>query len=276
MSMKKSRRGRCRAKRTTSSAGIMSENILCALVGGLVAGVVFGGQPTQAQDAYPTWFKTMPPGDEVVWAVGYGPGYGDVSMGTPDAKSDAYEALRRAVRVVILGQKLYEAAPGYRASIQGEDVVEAGLPDTLRSVAYVDSTIAAGMTLVLAAWTRDDPPSTSPMTGRTSFSRSPPAWVRKELEGENLGTNRAVGIARRYYNVENSWTQAEERARNKLAFRVASKVRGLNKSTEDWRHDVRSLTTGVDLRRVQVRARWADDEHCYVLVEGEVEDILVK
>lgn len=260
----------------TSSAGIDWENILCALVGGLVAGVVFGGQPAQAQDAYPTWFKTMPSGDEVLWAVGYARGYEDVSKGTPDAKSDAYEALRRAVRVVVLGEKLYEAAPGYRGSIQGEKVVETGVPDTLRSVAYVDSTVAAGMTLVLAAWARERPPSTSPMTGRTSFSQSPPAWVRKELEGETLGTNRAVGIAQRYYNLENSWEQAEERARNELAFRVASRVRGLNKSTEDWRHDVQSLTTGVDLRRVQVRARWADDEHCYVLVEGEVEDILVK
>lgn len=274
--MRRSRSSRCPDNRTTSRVAIVWEKVLFALGGVLVVGGILGGQPTQAQDAYPTWFRQMPQGDEGLWAVGYAPGYGDVSRGTPAAKSDAYEALRRAVRVVVLGEKLYEAAPGYRASIQGEDVVETGLPDTLRSVSYVDSTTAAGMTLVLAAWARENAPSTSLVTERLSFSRSPPSWVRKELEGEELGTNRVVGIARRYYNVENSWKLAEERARHKLAFRAASKVRGLEKSTEDWRHDVRSLTTGVDLRRVQVRARWADDDHCYVLVEGEVDDILVK
>lgn len=232
-----------------------------------------GGQRVQAQAAYPTWFRAPPSSDSVLWAVGYAPGYADLQDGMPAAKTNAYESLRRARRVVVMGEKLYESAPGYGTAAQGEDFVELGRPDTLRSVAYVDSAKAGGMTLVLAAWPGDRTVSAPP--GRAPFSESRPAWVQASLNG-SLEGSRAVGVAPRYYNLETSWRRAEKRARQKLAFQAATSVRSLDKKTEDWRHDVRSVTTGVDLRRLQVRARWADDEHCYVLVEARVEEILVR
>jgi hypothetical protein len=198
----------------------------------------------------------------------------------PAAKESAYEALRRAVRVVVIGEKLYEAAPGYGTAVKGESFVETGLPDTLRSVTYVDSLTAGDMTLVLAAWSDAEVPSGASMAGgRAPFSKKPPAWVQQALSGGSgsaEAARRAVGIAPRYYNLETSWKQAEKRARRKLAFRAATKVKSLDKSTEDYRHDVRSMTTGVDLRDVQVLARWADDENCYVLTTARVEDVLLK
>jgi hypothetical protein len=199
----------------------------------------------------------------------------------PAAKKDAYESLRRAVRVVVIGEKLYEAAPGYATAVQGERFVETGLPDTLRAVTYVDSLRAGDMTLVLAAWSETGSPSSPGTEGaRSSFAQTPPSWVQQALEGEGAAgrqsAQRAVGIAPRYYNLESSWELAEKRARRKLAFRAATKVESLDKSTQDYRHNVRSVTTGVDLRNVQVHARWADEENCYVLTTARVEDVLLK
>lgn len=242
----------------------------------LVVATFGGGQPLRAQSTYPSWFKTTPSsGASVLWAVGYAPGYSDLADGMEEAKTDAYESLRRARRVVVIGEKLYEAAPGFRTSLEGERFVETGLPDTLRSVAYVDSVKAAGMTLVLAAWSESSAPSLPASMGRSSFSAQPPAWVQTAMSG-SLSGQRAVGTAPRYYNLENSWERAEKRARQKLAFEAASRIRSLDKKTEDWRHDVRSVTTGVDLRHVQVMARWANEENCYVLASGRVEDVLLK
>ena len=96
--------------------------------------------------------------------------------------------------------------------------------------------------------------------------------MKQELQKGHEG-QRVVGIAPRYYNLETSWRTAEKRARRKLAFKAASKVRSLNKSTAEWQHDVQSILTGVLLRELQVVARWADEENCYVLVEGTVEKV---
>lgn len=252
-----------------------------ALVLALVVVASGGGQRVQAQkgqkNTYPAWFKSSPPGgSSVLWAVGYAPAYDSLSDGMEMAKSSAYESLRRARRVVIIGQKLYEDAPGYATAQQGEAFVEIGLPDTLRAVSYVDSLKAAGMTLVLAAWGQDSPRSLSSSRSlRSSFSKKRPSWVEKGMTGSLTG-QRAIGVAERFYNLETSWDLAEKRARRKLAFKAASKIESLGKNTEAWRHGVRSVTTGVDLRRVQVLARWADDENCYVLTEGTVHEVLVK
>ncbi len=248
-----------------------------ALVAALVV-VADGGQRVQAQEsnAYPSWFRTTPPGPSVLWAVGYAPAYSSVTEGVDEAKKDAYESLRRARRVVILGEKLYEKAPGYGTAQHGKAFAEIGLPDTLRSVSYVDSLNAGGMTLVLAAVSEDSIRSRFSSTGRrVSFSKTRPAWVQEGMTGA-LDGQRAMGVAPRYYNLENSWRLAEKRARRKLAFKAASKVENLSKDTEDWQHDVQSVTTGVDLRDVQVLERWGDDKNCYVLIEGRVEDVLVK
>ena len=106
-----------------------------------------GGQYAQAQHTYPSWFKRPPSSGNGLWAVGYAPAYSSLADGMPEAKRDAYTALRRAQRVIIMGEKLYEDAPGYGTSMEGESFVETGLPDTLRSVSYVDSLRAGGMTL---------------------------------------------------------------------------------------------------------------------------------
>jgi len=250
-----------------------------ALVVALVVVGGDGGQRVQAQtstNTYPAWFKSRPPGSSALWAVGYAPAYDSVTEGLDKAKRDAYENLRRALRVVIMGEKLYEDAPGYGTAQEGESFVEIGLPDTLRSVSYVDSLNAAGMTMVLAAWSNGETPALSSSGRRQGpFSKKRPSWVKKGMKG-TLDGRRGMGVAPRYYNLENSWGLAEDRARRKLAFKAATKVRSMDKSTEDWQHDVQSVMTGVDLRKVQVLARWANDENCYVLVKGKVHEVLLK
>lgn len=244
----------------------------------ILVGVGFFGvdQCVWAQDAYPSWFKSPPPaGQDLLWAVGYASGNGQIDEGMPEAKDDAYAALRRARRGIVLGEKLYENAPGFGASLEGESFVEMGLPDTLRAVSYVDSLNVAGMTLVLAAWSPEGTPSISAFQSESPFSDTPPSWVDNEGRGRQ-GVGHAVGIAPRYYNLENSWTEAEKEARRKLAFKAATKVRSLNKNADETQHSVQSMLTGVLLRHVQVQERWADDQYCYVLMKGVVEKVFTQ
>lgn len=219
----------------------------------------------------------MPAPGSALWAVGYARGYSDLEAGMEKARADAYKRLRRARRVTIEGEKLYESAPGFQMSFEGADFTETGLPDTLQPVTYVDSVLAGGMTLVLAAWTPEDEPPrgfTVP-EGRAPFSEEPPSWVRNEVpDGPKM--KRAVGRARRYYYLENSWRRAERRARRQLAFQAITKIERLEKSTEDWRHGVMSMETKARLHRVHASARWADAETCYVLVEGRVDEAFVE
>jgi len=217
----------------------------------------------------------MPQSEQALWAVGYARGYSTLGAGMDSARADAYERLRRNLRGTLRGEKVYESAPGFQMSFEGGRFTETGLPDTLRSVAYVDSLTAGGMTLVLATWTpTGSPPSGPPPGTRTSFPKTPPSWVRDRIP--NGGDRaQAVGRAPRYYYLKNSWRRAEERARRQLAFQSASKIERLQKSTEDWRHKVTSLQTEVRLQRVQAVARWANAETCYVLVEGTVDEVLI-
>lgn len=249
--------------------------VISALI--LVAvGLFGGGQCVWAQDTYPRWFTSSPPaGERLLWAVGHAPAYSDLEAGMPQAKQDAYEALRRARRVILLGEKLYENAPGFGASMEGESYVETGLPDTLRAVSYLDSLRAGGMTLVLAAWAPEGTPPISSFKAERSFSETRPSWVKQAVQ-EGYGEGRAVGIAPRYYNLENSWNEAEDEARKKLAFKAATKVRSLNKKSDDIQHDVQSMLTGVLLRHLQVQDRWADSEYCYVLMKGVVEKVFTQ
>lgn len=237
-----------------------------------------GGQrPLFAQESYPAWFHTMPSSDRALWAVGYARGYTELEAGMDEARSDAYERLRFARRVTVEGERLFEAVPGRRMAFRGEDFTETGRPDTLTAVSYVDSAQAGGMTLVLAVWTPDGEsrPVPASLQHRIPFSKEEPPWVRSPGErGEDV--RRAVGIAPRYYHLESSWRLAEERGRHRLALEAVSKLRELDRTTEDDRHLVQSVQTGVRLRRVQVLARWADEETCYVLLEGGVDQLVIR
>lgn len=228
----------------------------------------------------------MPQSEDGLWAVGYARGYSALEDGMVAAKRDAYSRLRTDRQRILEGEKIYESAPGFRQSLESIRFTEKRLPDTLRSVTYLDSASAGGMTLVLAAWTPEasslegfPPEDASPrgaplhrlLNGRRQFAPDPPAWVQ-----DGAGDSRAVGQAPRYYYLENSWHRAETRARRRLAFQAASKIEQLEKSTEAWRHGVTAVKTSAYLRNVQTLARWAGEGTCYVLVEGTVDEMLVE
>ncbi|MCS3682561.1 hypothetical protein GGP72_003224 [Salinibacter ruber] len=275
-----------------------------------LAPALTGSRDATAQEAqYPSWFRFMPETmpKQTLWAVGYARGYSDLSAGMDSARADAYDRLRRNRQVVLQGEKLYESAPGFQMSFEGGRFTETGLPDTLRSVTFVDSAAAGGMTLVLAAWSppdssgdrsslRKNNSSEEALSKRASqrlgpFSNAPPSWVENGASGPGgsnassgsggsgdggrfgeSGRTRAVGRAPRYYYLENSWRRAEKRARRELAFQAASKIERLEKNARGWRHGVMSVQTKARLSRVQTVARWAGGETCYVLVEGTVEE----
>lgn len=235
------------------------------------------GQSGSPEPTYPAWFRSMPASSSALWAVGYARGYSALEAGMDSARASAYKRLRRARRAVVEGKKIYESAPGFQMSFEGANFTETGLPDTLQPVTYVDSAMAGGMTLVLAAWTPEGaPPRISPsLKRRAPFSEEPPSWVRNGAP-DGPKTKRAIGSAQRYYYLESSWRRAEQRARYRLAFQAISKIERLKKSTEGWRHGVMSIKTKARLYRVQATARWANEETCYVLVEGRVEEASVE
>lgn len=249
---------------------------LLFLLGVGLAAASADSRSAAAQEArYPAWFHAMPQSGQSLWAVGYARGYSTLAAGVDSAKADAYTRLRRDRRVTVWGEKLYESTPGLQLSFEGARFTETGLPDTLRSVTYVDSVRAGGMTLVLAAWLPADVSPNGPLPGTEApFPETPPPWVQDALPGTS-DRPRAVGRAPRYYYREHSWHRAEKRARHRLAFQAGAKIERLQKSTDAWRHDVMSIQTEVRLRSVQTLARWADEKTCYVLVEGTIDEVLI-
>ncbi len=232
-----------------------------------------GGTWSQQSSAFPAWFFQMPRQQGVLWAVGYAPAYTDPSVANEHAKRDAYERLRRARRVHLSGEQLFERLSGRGLSYRGERFDVTGYPDTLEGVSYVDSARAEDMALVLAAWT---PPSGGSVEAprsvrrRVARSASAPDWIRRDAVVE--ARVRAVGTSTRYYHLENSWDAAERHALRRLATTVAADVRRLDRSVDGHSHTVMSQRTAVTLRNVQVVARWLNEEACYVLMEAAVGD----
>jgi len=93
-----------------------------------------------------------------------------------------------------------------------------------------------------------------------------PGWMTNLPE--EPGYIFALGHSNPYYREVNSWCIAEKHARIALALSLESKVRGLAKKLNSSMDTISTISTDVQLNRVQVISRWKHPQNntCHVLV----------
>lgn len=226
------------------------------------------------EDRYPRWFISQPT-QGGLWAVGYSRAYASRQTARDSAKMDAYARLRNQVSFTIQSERIFAASPGQPLSFAGAEAVLAPIADTLENVVYLDSAVTNGMALVLAHLPHDTQKSPCDeesciSSTRAVFAEHAPKWTQQDLPASKTGHLYGVGIARRYYHLENSWKLAEKRAWWELASRNATQVDGLERTKGRTREKIMSLEVAAVVRNAQVIARWTDGDAVYVLVKGQV------
>ena len=250
--------------------------ICCWWVGGLLGlGLVLGAQASLDDPdplRYPAWFVHPPSSAGGHWAIGYARTHATWRTSVAEARADAYTRLRRRWGLHISGERLYETVPGHPMAFRGARQDAMPLRDTLRAVTYVDSARVGTLTLILAhAPEPDATEGTLPSVEAPprSFAEDAPPWVDRE-QPLSANTVRAVGIAPRYYYSASSWRLAERHARWELAVRAEAQIDRLRNTDSRGQHTMTRVSVDVEMRRVQVIARWQNADACYVLMEAKV------
>jgi hypothetical protein len=220
------------------------------------------------ENVYPDWFFNSPP---------------EFYVGYSDERSYVDSAIRSAAR---------EAAINYVKSKEVRIAGEQGMATFAVGKIPVGSTIKElyneneagrlgesmvavdmfqrGRTVTVLA----SPDSSKSMTGsrRIDAARLPkPSWVNTIPEKE--GYVYSTGLAPVYYYENNSWREAERKARINLALSLYTKVRLLQKKLDsDYYREYSFEETNATLRGMTIVSRWKDvaNRICYVLVKMPV------
>lgn len=221
-----------------------------------------------AEASYPAWFWNMPHAEDSLFAVGFSETFAHPETSQQYAITDGIESLAKYFSVRIKGERGV-LRDGNRVIFSGADIQEILSPSVLSFVKEHHQLIAtyAGKkyTFVLLclgegnAETLAMPSSAAPMS-------SQPSWMT--TNPKESGYLYASGNSNPYYREVNSWRIAEKRARIALALSLESKVRGLAKKLNASMETISTISTDVQLNRVQVIARWKHpkDKTCHVLV----------
>jgi hypothetical protein len=228
-------------------------------------------QRTDPENVYPAWFFD-PPSGQHAFAVGY---------------SDVHAYIDSAIKAATR-----EAATNYVKNRQEQIVGEQGLATLAVGTITVGSTIKesydtdeasrlgstikvldyfqrGGAVVVLASL---DSIGTIPGLRRLDAARTTaPAWTT--MIPEKTGYIYNSGLASLYYNENNSWREAERKARINLALTLYTKVKFLGKKVDNsYFREFQIEETNVTLHGVEIVARWKDVKNriCYVLVRMPV------
>ncbi len=228
--------------------------------------------PSQPKEAsYPAWFWNMPDTEDGLFAVGFSETYAHAETSEQGAIADGVENLAKALSVRIKGEEGVQREGG-RVVYSGNDLQEEVSPDTLALVKENHQVVAkyasAQSTFVLLRFGRNVEGSFGGSTpeqrnGEASTHAVPdaatplpqqPRWVTALPSVP--GYLYACGQSNPYYREANSWRAAEKHARIALALSLESKVRGLAKELETQMGTISTVSTDVQLNRIQVVARW--------------------
>lgn len=230
-----------------------------------------------AEASYPAWFWNMPHSEDSLFAVGFSETFAHPESSQQNAIKDGIESLAKYLSVHIKGERGV-LRDGSRVIFSGADVQEELSPSVLSFVEEHHQVVATctgkKYTFVLLCLgenadgakrhpeyreTLAIPSSAAPMPSQPSWITTPP---------KEPGYLYAIGNSNPYYREVNSWRIAEKRARITLAFNLESKIRGLAKKLNTSMETISTISTDVQLNRVQVIARWKHPEHktCHVLV----------
>ena len=223
-----------------------------------------GPDPSSSRptEPYPAWFLQTPGGGERPLAVGYAPAYETPENAFREAREDALRNLAMGVRVRIRGEHAFESVvegTAYRGSNIKESVEESILESLAEDVAYLDSTVVNGTTLVLAGTALEE------VVGTPSVPEEPPAWIRSLPSAP--GYDHAMGSCVPYFYPRSSWAEAERQARIQLALTRDSRLGALSSLSDRHSRQVTVEGTDVLLSGFQVIARYHDprDGGYYVL-----------
>ena len=240
------------------------------------------------ETSYPAWFWKMPHSENSLFAVGFSETFFYPESSKQNAIKDGIESLAKYLSVRIKGERGV-LRDGSRVIFSGDDIQEILSPSVLSFVEEHHQIIATytgkkyrktkssgfarllreplreANTFVLLsmgegnAETFPHSASAAPMPSRPSWITTPP---------KEPGYLYAIGNSNPYYREVNSWRIAEKRARITLAFNLESKIRGLAKKLDSSMETISTISTDVQLNRVQVIARWKhpEDNTCHVLV----------
>ena len=230
-----------------------------------------------AEVSYPAWFWKMPHSEGSLFAVGFSETFTHPETSQQNAIEDGIENLAKYLSVRIKGERGV-LRDGSRVIFSGNDIQEELSPSVLSFVEehhqVVSTYTGKKYTFVLLCLgenadgakrhpeyreTLAIPSSAAPMPSQPSWMTTPP---------KEPGYLYALGHSNPYYREVNSWRTAEKRARIALAFNLKSKIRGLAKKLDSSMETISTISTDVQLNRVQVIARWKhpEDNTCHVLV----------
>jgi hypothetical protein len=223
------------------------------------------------ENIYPAWFLD-PPSDQKMVAVGYSDVHAYIDSAIKSATREAATNLVKNGQVQIIGEQgLATLAAGtilVGSTIKEYyDTTEAGrLGSTMKVVDYFQR--SGAVTILVST----DSAKTTAAFGRVDASKLPrPPWTTQTPD--KGGYLYCSGLAPVYYYENNSWREAERKARINLALTLYTKVKYLGKKVDQsYYREFQVEETNATLRGIEVVARWKDvkNQVCYVLMRMPV------
>jgi len=223
---------------------------------------------SSAEAYYPDWFWKMPQEENSLFAVGLSKTFFRTESSEKNAIKDGIESLARSLSVHIKGERGLLRGRG-RVIFSDDDFQEELSPSVLSFIEENHQVVAVyntspKYTFALLCLGKGD----ATIIAESSVAPLPPkpGWMANLPE--EPGYIFALGHSNPHYREVNSWRVAERHAHIALALNLESKVQGLAKKLNASMETISTISTDVQLNRVQVISRWKHPEHntCHVLV----------
>jgi hypothetical protein len=216
---------------------------------------------------YPDWFYNPPAGIDA-FSIGYSDERSYVDSAIKSATREAAVNFVKSQSVQIAGEQGMATFIAGKIPIgstikENYDEAEAGrLGESMKVVDW----FARGRTVTVLACADSTMSFSSPR--RLDATKTPkPAWVN--TIPDKSGYVYSSALASVYYYENNSWREAERRARINLALTLSAKIKYLSKKlNEEYYREYQVEETNVTLHGVEIVGRWKDvkNQICYVLV----------
>lgn len=237
----------------------------------LVVGLMFqASKKPLPENLYPEWFLESPSAS--IFSVGYSDERSYVDSAIASATREAAVNYIKSQRVRIAGEQGMATFAVGKIPVGSTikelyDENEAGRLG--QSMVAVDM-FQRGRTVTVLAST--DSAKKPQAVRRVDVSKVPkPSWVNQmpEMSGYLYGT----GLAPVYYYENNTWREAERKARINMALSVYAEVKSLTKKADDvYYREYQVEETNVTMQGLEIVSRWKDvkNQICYVLVRMPV------
>ncbi len=223
------------------------------------------------ENVYPAWFFD-PPSGRTVFTVGYSDVRSYLDSAIASATREAAVNLVRYRQVRISGEQGLATLAAGTLTVGSTikefyDENEAGnLGPRLKVLDYFQR---GGAVTLLAS---TDSTVGVPAAKRVDVAKIPkPSWTTTIPEKGGYLYN--SGLCPVYYNENNSWREAERRARINLALTLYTKVKFMGKKVDNtYFREFQVEETNATLMGIEVVSRWKDvkNQICYVLVRMPV------